>query len=58
MMNTNQMELTLKAKQARLTARQKQQRAQRAQWWFAQMRRVVDTALEWKPEGARLKTEG
>jgi hypothetical protein len=49
MMNTNQMELSLKAKQARVTAKQKQQRQQRAQWWFAQMRRVVDTALEWKP---------
>jgi hypothetical protein len=47
--NTNQMELGLRAKQARLTARQKQRRQQRAQWWFAQMRRVVDTALEWKP---------
>jgi len=49
MMNTNQMQLGLKAKQLRATARQKQQRQQRAQWWFAQMRRVVDTALEWKP---------
>ncbi len=54
MMNTNQMELGLKAKQARATARQKQRRQQRAQWWFAQMRRVVDTALEWKP----VKNEG
>jgi hypothetical protein len=50
MMNTNQMELSLKAKQVRATARQKQQRQQRAQWWFAQMRRVVDTAMEWKPQ--------
>jgi hypothetical protein len=52
MMNANQMELGLKAKQVRATARQKQQRQQRAQWWFAQMRRVVDTALEWKPQKA------
>jgi hypothetical protein len=51
-MNTNQMELSLKAKQARITARQKQQRQQRAQWWFAQMRRVVDATLEWKPQKA------
>jgi hypothetical protein len=50
MMNTNQMELSLKAKQLRASAREKQRRQQRAQWWFAQMRRVVDTALEWKPE--------
>jgi hypothetical protein len=53
-MNTNQMELSLKAKQLRAAARQKQRREQRAQWWFAQMRRVVDTALEWKPQ----KVEG
>ena len=52
MMNTNQMELGLKAKQARATARQKQRRQQRAQWWFAQMRRVVDSAMEWKPQKA------
>ena len=52
-MNTNQMELSLKAKQARATAKQKQRREQRAQWWFAQMRRVVDTALEWKPQKAQ-----
>ena len=52
MMNSNQMELGLKAKQARQRAREKQRRQQRAQWWFAQMRRVVDGALEWKPEKA------
>jgi hypothetical protein len=50
MMNTNQMELGLKARQSRHAARPRQQRQQRAQWWFAQMRRVVDTALEWKPQ--------
>ncbi len=51
-MNTNQMELSLKSKQMRATARQKQRRQQRAQWWFAQMRRAVDSALEWKPQKA------
>ena len=51
-MNTNQLQFSLKAKQVRSTARQKQQRQQRAQWWFAQMRRVVDTAMEWKPQKA------
>ena len=49
-MNTNQMELSLKAKQVRAAARQKQLRQQRAEWWFAQIRRVVDTTMEWKPE--------
>ena len=51
-MNANQLELSLKSKQMRATARQKQRRQQRAQWWFAQMRKVVDTALEWKPQKA------
>lgn len=49
-MTTNQMELGLKAKEMRAAARQKQRRRERAQWWFSQMRRAVDTALEWKPE--------
>jgi hypothetical protein len=49
-MNTNQMELGLKAKQARATAAQKLRRQQRAQWWFGQMRRVVAESLEWKPQ--------
>jgi hypothetical protein len=52
-MNTNQirqMELSLEAK-SRCRARQaRRQRRQRAQWWFAQMRRVVDAAMEWRPE--------
>jgi hypothetical protein len=52
MMNANQMELSLKAKQIRAAALHKQRRQQRAQWWFAQMRRVVATSLEWKPEKA------
>ncbi len=51
-MNANQMELSLKAKQIRLSAAQKQRRQQRAQWWFSQMRRVVANSLEWKPEKA------
>jgi hypothetical protein len=54
MMNTNQMELSLKARQMRATAAQKQRRQQRAQWWFGQMRRVVAASLEWKPQ----KVEG
>jgi hypothetical protein len=49
-MNTNQMELSLKARQVRATAAQKQRRLERAQWWFAQMRRVVAASLEWKPQ--------
>jgi hypothetical protein len=52
-MNANQMELSLKAKQARVTAGQKQRRQERAQWWFGQMRRVVAASLEWKPQKAQ-----
>jgi len=51
-MNTNQMELSLKAKQVRATLGQKQRRQERAQWWFAQMRRAVAASLEWKPQKA------
>jgi len=49
-MNTYQMELSLKARQMRAAAGQKQRRQQRAQWWFGQMRRVVAASLEWKPQ--------
>jgi hypothetical protein len=52
MMNTNQMELSLKATQARARIAQKQRRQQRAQWWFGQMRRAVANSLEWKPQKA------
>ena len=27
----------------------RQRRLSRAQWWFAQMHRVVDAAVEWRP---------
>lgn len=50
--NTNQMELGLKGRQARLVAGQKQRRRERAQWWFTHMRRVVASSLEWKPQKA------
>ncbi|HEY3861938.1 MAG TPA: hypothetical protein VGO59_08625 [Verrucomicrobiae bacterium] len=52
-MNTNQirqMELGLEAKSARRQRQNRRQRRQRAQWWFSQMRRVVDATLEWRPE--------
>jgi hypothetical protein len=49
-MNVNQMELELKRKQGRMPARQKPRRSDRAQWWFEEMRRVVNSTLEWKPE--------
>ena len=52
-MNTNrvdQMELRLGAKSRRIARQARQQRRQRAQFWFAQMRKVVATAMEWRPE--------
>jgi hypothetical protein len=52
-MNINriqQMELGLNGKPRRLARQARRQRRQRAQWWFAQMRRVVQGAMEWRPE--------
>jgi hypothetical protein len=43
------MELSLDAKTLRAARQGRRQRRQRAQWWFGQMRRVVDAALEWRP---------
>jgi hypothetical protein len=45
----NQMELSLTGKGARRGRQARQTRRQRAQWWFARMRQVVDSALEWRP---------
>ncbi len=44
------MELGLSAKTRRLARQARLQRRQRAQWWFAQMRRAVGAAMEWSPE--------
>ncbi len=49
MKQINQMELTLNARAARASRQALQKRRQRAQWWFAQMRRVGDAAMEWRP---------
>jgi hypothetical protein len=49
-MNKLQLEMSFDASTSfspRLRVRQRRQ--SRAQWWFAQMRRVVDQALDWKP---------
>ncbi len=45
-----QMELTLDARSRRAAQKDRRQRRQRAQWWFGQMRRVVNAAMEWHPE--------
>jgi hypothetical protein len=51
-MNINridQMELTLTGKVARRRRQAQQKRRQRAQWWFARMRQVVESAMDWRP---------
>jgi hypothetical protein len=45
----DQMELTLNSRAMRPGRMARQKRRQRAQWWFGQMRRVVDAAMEWQP---------
>ena len=51
-MNINridQMELSLAGKTVRRRHQARQNRLRRAQWWFARMRQVVDSAIEWRP---------
>jgi len=52
------MELGLDAKSRRLARQARRQRRQRAQWWFAQMRRVVGAAMEWRPEAQARPAQG
>jgi hypothetical protein len=47
-MNKEQMELGFNGTIAS-PALERQRRLSRAQWWFKQMRRAVDCALEWQP---------
>jgi hypothetical protein len=51
--SVDQMNLTFAGRRpaARANAKttRRQRRLQRAQWWFAQMRRVVDHAKAWQP---------
>lgn len=47
-MNTEQLELGFTQNVLRITVRRK--RALRTQWWFEQMRRAVDSAIDWRPQ--------
>lgn len=47
-----QLELELENARAFQIAMRRPQRVSRAQWWFQQMRQVVDQALEWQPASA------
>jgi len=50
MTNQNQLELGFSG-QPKFSAaiRPAQRRLSRAQWWFAQMRQIVDRAMDWQP---------
>jgi hypothetical protein len=48
-MNKEQMELGFNQTTVCPTIKQRQRRMSRAQWWFKQMRRAVDCAMEWQP---------
>jgi hypothetical protein len=43
------MELGFAARNSRRRKQRGHERRQRAQWWFARMRSVVDATLEWTP---------
>jgi len=48
-MNNQQLEITLPAAACRRPGNYRHRRVARARWWFSQMRRVVDEAIEWAP---------
>jgi hypothetical protein len=49
-MKNEQMELGFSGAKPVIMAR-REGRIQRAAWWFAQMRQVVDRAMDWQPVG-------
>ena len=50
-MTTNQqLELGFNGTQTRIFGRRREQRAARAQWWFAKMRAAVKNAMDWQNE--------
>jgi len=51
-MNNAQLELGLVAQPQSLAAPVARRRQSRSTWWFSQMRRVVDTAIDWSQEVA------
>ena len=50
MMNQKQMELGLAGANKCPRTVQRQRRLNRANWWFDQMRQVVDRAIDWEPD--------
>ncbi len=56
MTNQEQMELELAAANRCQRVGSRDRRANRANWWFAQMRQVADRAFEW-PAAPRFQAE-
>lgn len=48
-MKKQQLEMGLATTAKANCRRRSQQRKKRAQWWFQQMRGLVDSAIDWKP---------
>ena len=58
MTNTQQMEFGLdSAQKIANNLRHRQRRMSRAQWWFTQMRRAVETAAVWQPAPSPARPE-
>jgi hypothetical protein len=47
MTNDQQLELGFNGTQSRIYGRRRETRVARAQWWFAQMRAAVASAMDW-----------
>jgi hypothetical protein len=57
-MNKQQLEMTFEGANQSSPPARRQRRQSRAQWWFAQMRRVVNQAFDWKPVPAARPEQG
>ncbi|HMP83158.1 MAG TPA: hypothetical protein PKA41_10705 [Verrucomicrobiota bacterium] len=51
-MTNEQMELGYDGVKLQVPPTPRQRRTERATWWFAQMRRVVNEAIDWQPAPA------
>jgi len=51
-MNRQQLEISLAVRPCLRPAHRRQRRQARALWWFSQMRRAVNEAVQWKPASA------
>ncbi len=50
MTTDKQLELGFNGTSARIFGRRREDRAARAQWWFAQMREAVANAMDWSAQ--------